>query len=69
MNYIQSKLESNTNPIEKELAMYLICQLRTPISRCKQVKKIMPSLIAKYVIPRVSQRNHVPAGQSRRYLH
>ena len=31
--------------------MYLICQLRTPISRCKQVKKILPTLISKYVIP------------------
>lgn len=51
MNYIQSKLEDNTNPLEKELAMYLICQLRTPISRCKQVKKILPTLISKYVIP------------------
>ena len=31
--------------------MYLICQLRSPIARCKQVKKMLPSLIAKYVIP------------------
>ena len=51
MNYIQSKLEGNANPVEKELAMYLICQMRTPISRCKQVKKMLPGLIAKYVIP------------------
>jgi len=51
MNYIQSKLEESGNPLDKELAMYLICQLRTPISRCKQVKKILPTLIAKYVIP------------------
>ena len=35
MNYIQGKLEDQTNPIEKELAMYLICQLRTPITRSK----------------------------------
>ena len=51
MNYIQNKLEGNGNPIEKELAMYLICQLRAPISRCKQVRSILPSLISKYVIP------------------
>ena len=31
--------------------MYLICQLRSPITKCKQVKKILPQLIAKYVIP------------------
>jgi hypothetical protein len=31
--------------------MYLICQLRSPITKCKQVKKILPHLIAKYVIP------------------
>jgi hypothetical protein len=31
--------------------MYLICQLRSPITRCKEVKDMLPSLIAKYVIP------------------
>lgn len=51
MNYLQGKLENLANPVEKELAMYLICQLRSPITRCKQVKKILPHLIAKYVIP------------------
>ena len=51
MNYLQSKLETNATPLEKELAMYLICQLRSPILRCKQVKKILPHLISKYVIP------------------
>jgi hypothetical protein len=50
MNYLQQKLEE-TNPVEKELAMYLICQLRSPITRCKQVKALLPTLIAKYVIP------------------
>jgi hypothetical protein len=30
--------------------MYLICQLRTPITKCRQVKKMLPTLIAKYVI-------------------
>lgn len=31
--------------------MYLICQMRNPITREKQVKKLLPSLIASYVIP------------------
>ena len=50
MNYLQSKLEDG-HPIEKELAMYLICQLRIPITRCRQVKQMLPTLIAKYVVP------------------
>jgi len=50
MNYLQAKLQDN-NPIEKELAMYLICQLRIPITRCKQVKQILPTLISKFIIP------------------
>ena len=50
MNYLQTKMSTGT-PVEKELAMYLICQLRMPITRCKQVKKILPSLISTYVIP------------------
>lgn len=50
MNYLQSKLEGS-DQIEKELAMYLICQLRSPITKSKQVKKMLPTLIAKYVIP------------------
>lgn len=31
--------------------MYLICQLRSPIQKCKQVSALLPVLIAKYVIP------------------
>lgn len=50
MNYLQAKLEGG-DQIEKELAMYLICQLRSPITKSKQVKKLLPALIAKYVIP------------------
>lgn len=49
MAYLQGKLEGG-GMIEKELAMYLICQLRTPITKCRQVKKMLPTLIAKYVI-------------------
>ena len=30
--------------------MYLICQLRLPIIRCKHVKSILPTLISRYVI-------------------
>lgn len=30
--------------------MYLICQLRLPIIRCKHVKGILPTLISRYVI-------------------
>lgn len=49
MSYLQAKLEG-TDMVEKELAMYLICQLRSPITKCRQVKKMLPNLIAKYVI-------------------
>jgi importin-7 len=49
MTYLQGKLEGG-GMIEKELAMYLICQLRTPITKCRQVKKMLPTLISKYVI-------------------
>ncbi len=31
--------------------MYIICQLRSPIMKCKQVKEMLPVLITKYVIP------------------
>jgi hypothetical protein len=50
MNYLQSKLEAGAM-IDKELAMYLICELRSTISKCKPVKSMLPMLITKYVIP------------------
>lgn len=50
MTYLEAKLKGD-NQIEKELSMYLICQMRSPITREKQVKKLLPSLIASYVIP------------------
>ena len=31
--------------------MYLICQLRTTILKCPEVKAIMPNLISSYIIP------------------
>ena len=31
--------------------MYLICQLRIAINSCGEVKKIIPALVSKYVIP------------------
>lgn len=37
--------------LEKEMAMYLICQLRWTISRNKQFSDILPNLISQFVVP------------------
>lgn len=50
MNYLQGKLQGG-DQVEKELAMYLICQMRSSITKSKQVKQMLPALIAQYVIP------------------
>ena len=54
MNYLKDQLEKGNqenNQIDKELAMYLICQLRSVVLKCEQVKNMMPQLISSYVIP------------------
>ena len=33
------------------MAMYLICQLRSCIKNCEQIKTILPNLISQYVVP------------------
>lgn len=40
-----------TNLIEKEMAMYLICELRSPIMKCKEIKGELPKWIGTYIIP------------------
>lgn len=50
MSYLKSKLDG-TNPLEKEMAMYLICQLRCSIKNSDLIKKIIPNLISQYVVP------------------
>lgn len=36
------------------MAMYLICELRSPIMRCKEIKNELPNWIATYIIPEFS---------------
>ena len=50
MNYLRDQLEKG-DQVQKELAMYLICQLRSVVLKCQQVKEMMPQLISSYVIP------------------
>lgn len=32
------------------MAMYLICQLRSSIKNCDQIKSILPNLISQYIV-------------------
>ena len=48
--FLLSKLESE-NLVEKELAMYLFCQIRITINKVPQAKSMMSQVLAKYVIP------------------
>lgn len=50
MNYLKKKLDGS-EPLEKQMAMYLICQLRSCIKNCEQIKTILPNLISQYVVP------------------
>jgi hypothetical protein len=53
MEYLRLKL-SSTNLLEKEMAMYLVCKLRSIINQTPAIKNALPTLIANYVIPEFS---------------
>jgi hypothetical protein len=53
MEYLRNKLSSD-NLLEREMAMYLVCKLRSTIIRIPIVKNILPQLIATYIIPEFS---------------
>lgn len=53
MEFLRNQL-SSANLLEKEMAMYLVCKLRSIITRNTTIKKFLPTLIATYVIPEFS---------------
>jgi hypothetical protein len=55
MEYLQSKLIS-ANLLEKEMAMYMLCQLRPLLMKIGSIKTMIPSLIKKYVIPEFTNK-------------
>lgn len=48
--FLLQKLQSE-NLVEKELAMYLFCQIRITLNKVPQAKEMMPKVLANYVIP------------------
>lgn len=50
MEYLREKLHS-TVLLEKEMAMYLLCQLSNILRKVEKIKEALPVLIEKYVIP------------------
>jgi hypothetical protein len=55
MEYLQNKL-SSASLLEKEMAMYILCQLRFLLIKIESVKSMIPSLIEKYVIPEFTNK-------------
>jgi hypothetical protein len=53
MEYLRNKLSSD-NLLDREMAMYLVCKLRSTIIKIPMIKSIMPQLIASYIIPEFS---------------
>lgn len=51
MDYLKSKLNNNSNLLEKEMAMYVLCQMWTTLFKVKAVKQALPLLIDSYIIP------------------
>lgn len=56
MAYLKSKLQG-TNLLEKEMAMYLICELRSSIKNSEEVKKMLPALVSQYIVPEFTNSN------------
>jgi hypothetical protein len=50
MEFLVAKLE-DTNLVEKEMAMYLMCKLRMSLGKNAVIKKHLSSIIYKYIVP------------------
>lgn len=50
--FLVSKIQSE-NLVEKELAMYLFCQIRITLHKIPETKQMMPQILANFVIPQL----------------